>query len=71
MSFNPNFDYQQFQFMISQLESIRTNTSSFEESTNTVCDQLNNKYIIPLVGKPDESVDVSKMEHIKFSTSKE
>ena len=71
MCFDPEFDEDQFRFMMSQLGAMNGAESAptLDDTTKLVCERLNDKYITPLVGKPDQQVDTAGMGHIKFSTS--
>lgn len=57
MCWDPTFDHGQFAFLMSRMDDIRANRRTFEESTQDVCDSLNAKYIIPVVGEPTASND--------------
>ncbi len=69
MCLSPSFDIDQFKYMLAQMDLIQGKRATFEETTKNVCDNLNDRYITPLVGTPDPNVDVTKMEHLRFTTS--
>lgn len=71
MCLSPTFDADQFRYMLAQMDLIQTKQMSFEDSTKKVCENLNERYILPLVGAPDASIDVTKMDHLRFTTTKE
>lgn len=70
MCLSPTFDADQFRYMLAQMDLIQAKQVSFEDSTKKVCENLNERYILPLVGAPDANIDVTKMEHLRFTTTK-
>lgn len=70
MCLDPDFEHDQFHFLMSRLDDIHTKQKTFEESTQQVCDALNEKYVIPLCGSPTrKDAGADNMDHIQFNVT--
>lgn len=70
MCFEPRFDHEQFDMLMSRLDDIQSKRMTFEEGTRQVADHLNNRYVLPLVGAPTRNDgDPNSMDHIEFNVN--